>query len=64
MAQEILENVGHEHVVIEFLGELLEQRMVLMPADGFVDLGKTRHQIVQLLLQPGEITVDRMQFLP
>ena len=32
-----------------------------MPADGFVDLGKTRHQIVQFLLQPGKVTVYRIQ---
>ena len=64
MAQQILENVGHEHVMIKLLRELFEKRVVLVPADGFVDLGKTRRQIVQFLLQPGEITIDRMQLLP
>ena len=64
MAQKIFENVSHEHVVIELLRELFEERVILVALDGFVDLGKTRHQMVQFPLQPGEIAVDRMQLLP
>src|SRR5687767_14601375 len=64
MAQQILENVGHEHVVIELLRELFEKQVILVAVYGFVDLGKVCRQIVQFLLQPGKITVHRMQLLP
>jgi len=43
---------------------LFQERVILVAPDGFVDLGKTRRQIVQFFLQPGEITVCRMELLP
>jgi hypothetical protein len=39
--------------VIEFLRELFEKRVILVPLDSLVDLGKTRRQIVQFFLQTG-----------
>src|SRR5215510_13802328 len=44
-AQEILESVGHEHVMIEFLGHLLQQIVITVSVNLFVDPRKERNQL-------------------
>src|SRR5262245_24913591 len=64
MAQEILKRVGHEHVVVEFLGHLLEQIVITVPVDVFVDPWKQRNQLAELFLDSCEVAVHGMEFLP
>ena len=64
MAKQIFEGVGHEHVVVEFLGHLFEQVVIAVPIYVFVDLGKQRDQLAELFLEAGEVAVYRMKFLP
>ena len=64
MTKQIFEGVGHEHVVIEFLGHLFEQVVIAVPVYVFVDFREQRDQLAELFLQAGEVAVYRMQLLP
>ena len=64
MAKQIFEGVGHEHVVVEFLGHLFEQVVIAVPVYVFVDLRKQRDQLAELFLDPCEVAVYGMEFLP
>lgn len=64
MAKQIFEGVGHEHIVVEFLGHLFEQVVIAVPVYVFVDFRKQRDQLAELFLDPCEVAVYGMQFLP
>ena len=63
-ADQMLEHVGEQRIVVELVRQLGEAEMELAPRDGLVDLGKALDQQGELAMQPVEIAVDRVELLP
>ena len=63
-AGQVLEHVRQQGIVVELVGELGKAKMELAPRDRLVDLGEAVDQRSELAVEPIEIAVDRVQFLP